>query len=590
MPKNYIGLATTCHDPAIAIIDQHGEVVFAEATERYLQNKRGWNCLPDHPVYIKQLIEQFCDPEADLVLAKSWSNKFRRNSSFINNLLPLVKGFVPPVQYDVTEILVKGQVASQLLAGSNINRVLNVDFGKFTEKTPRKIKITERRYNHHLCHAAYACFSSGFEHATCAIVDAMGEDSSYAFYRYENGLLKPIPGIKQHPVSRLNQSLGIFTGHQSLGMFYSMLSEVCGFDTYNGEEWKLMGLAPYGEFDPETYQWLRPILQVENAYISKGKDFDSIVKKLTEGSRTPHQSAMEFANLAHTGHHIFCEIFSELLTDLYRHNSSENLVLAGGCALNSAWAGKILQETPFKNLYIPSAPADDGNCVGAAQLAYLEDNPHHRPHSHIQSPYLGASITSDAVDKLTIFGDLKSSLPEGKSVHRYAAELLANGKIVGWIQGRAEFGPRALGNRSILADPREQSVKDRLNTRVKFREEFRPFAPSVLHEYGDEYFENYQESPYMDRALQFRGNKRDKVPGVVHIDGTGRLQTVKEEWNRDYYQLIKEFYSITGIPLVLNTSFNVMGKPIVHSVEDCIAVFFTSGLDVLVIGDKVFEK
>jgi carbamoyltransferase len=171
-----------------------------------------------------------------------------------------------------------------------------------------------------------------------------------------------------------------------------------------------------------------------------------------------------------------------------------------------------------------------------------------------------------------------------------AASVLAAGRLLGWVQGRAEFGPRALGNRSILADPRDPGMKDRINRLVKFREEYRPFAPSVLEGYGEGYFLDYQDSPYMERTLHFRPEAALRVPAVVHVDGTGRLQTVKREWNPRFWELIEAFRGLTGVPLVLNTSFNVMGKPIVHSVEDAVAVFLTTGLDVLVIEDLMLAK
>jgi carbamoyltransferase len=170
------------------------------------------------------------------------------------------------------------------------------------------------------------------------------------------------------------------------------------------------------------------------------------------------------------------------------------------------------------------------------------------------------------------------------------ATLLADGKIVGWIQGRAEFGPRALGNRSILADPRSPSMKNKINSTIKFREEFRPFAPSILHEYGNEYFEDYDYSPFMEKTFYYRKEVINKIPAVVHVDNTGRLQSVKKEMNEKFYSLIKSFNDKTGVPLLLNTSFNIMGKPIIHTMEDAIGVFFTSGLDVLVAGDYVIEK
>jgi carbamoyltransferase len=170
------------------------------------------------------------------------------------------------------------------------------------------------------------------------------------------------------------------------------------------------------------------------------------------------------------------------------------------------------------------------------------------------------------------------------------ARRLADGRLVGWVQGRAEFGPRALGNRSILADPRDPGMKDRINGRVKFREEYRPFAPSILDEFGPEFFFDYQASPYMERTLRFRPEAAERVPAVVHVDGTGRLQSVIRESNPRFHALLEAFRDLTGIPLLLNTSFNVMGKPIVHSVEDAVAVFMTTGLDVLVIEDYLFEK
>jgi carbamoyltransferase len=590
LSKNYIGLATSCHDPAVAILNQNGELLFAEATERFLQNKRAWNCAPDQPTYIAELINQYCDPDADLVVAKSWSRSYQRISGLMNRLLPVFRPFVPPVQYDITKTLVSRQLAVQLHAGDNINRVLNIDYGRLLDKTSRKIKISERLYDHHLCHATSACFSSEFDEASCVIIDGMGEDSAYGFYRYQNGRIEPVRGHGQHPLSRLKLGMGFMTAHQSLGIFYSILTEVCGFDTHQGEDWKLMGLSSYGQVDEELYHWLRPLFQVEGTYIRTGKDFQKIVRKLTSISRGPDQSALSFANLAYTGQRVFCDVLTEMLQAFYLLCPSENLVLGGGCALNSAWVGTITENTPFERVHVPSAPADDGNCIGAAWLAYRQDNPDYRPRLTPQLPYLGADMDTGVVDRLSSHGKLTVTKLGSQTVHRRVAELLAEGNIIGWVQGRAEFGPRALGNRSILADPRDERIRDRINALVKFREEFRPFAPSILHEFGDEYFENYQESPYMDRALRFRPEVRSKVPGVVHVDGTGRLQTVKEAWNPGYYRLINSFHEITGIPLLLNTSFNIMGKPIAHSVEDCIAVFFTSGMDVLIIGDQIIEK
>jgi carbamoyltransferase len=207
----------------------------------------------------------------------------------------------------------------------------------------------------------------------------------------------------------------------------------------------------------------------------------------------------------------------------------------------------------------------------------------------LHSPYLGSSLSAKSLDHFVQFSGA-GVRRYSKGPHEHVAQLLARGKIVGWARGAAEFGPRALGNRSILADPRDPHMMHKLNQRVKFREEFRPFAPSVIEEFGPEWFEDYQPSPYMDRTLRFRPEMRDKVPAVVHVDGTGRLQTVSRDRSPDFYRLIEAFHRVTGVPMLLNTSFNVMGKPIIHSVQDAVAVFYTSGLDVLVLNDLVLEK
>jgi carbamoyltransferase len=199
-------------------------------------------------------------------------------------------------------------------------------------------------------------------------------------------------------------------------------------------------------------------------------------------------------------------------------------------------------------------------------------------------------MSEETLRQLVAFGGIGKLTHCGDDAPRHAASLLADNRVIGWVQGRAEFGPRALGNRSILANPGSPEIKDRINSTVKFREEFRPFAPAILHEFGSDYFHDYHASPYMERTLRFRDKAASQVPGVVHADGTGRVQTVQQQWNPRFHALVSEFHRLTDIPLVLNTSFNVMGKPIAHSVEDALAVFFTSGLDALFIEDVLIEK
>lgn len=561
--RNYVGIASTCHDPAIAIINSAGELVFAEATERYLQNKRAWNCVPDDLIRSKYLVREYCEPDAELVIATSWDRKYIKRISnpvwqwMMNRRLKGNEG-------RVIKTMRHGMIANGDLAGKNMS--INF-FRQF-----RNAAIVEKTYNHHLTHAAFACYSSPFEEAVCAVADGYGENGSTAFYRYRNGRLEPVPGI--------NTSVG------SLGMLYGFVCNACGFNHLEGEEWKVMGLAPYGKFNQQVYERLRTFLKVKDCQLiplRRAFDVTPALKELVKD--WPGDDSLKYADLAFTGQFFFSEILAELLENLYKLGISENLVLTGGCALNSAFNGKVHELTSFRHLHVPCAPADDGNAVGAALLAYHEDHPG-REVAGVRSPYLGSRMSSDALERIRRFNKFNSAVVS-KDICTATAELIAKGKIVGWVQGRAEYGPRALGNRSILADPRNENIKDIINSRVKFREEFRPFAPSILHEHGHEYFENYSESLYMERALRFKQECVHKVPGVVHVDGTGRLQTVKKEYNERYYNLISAFKTITGVPILLNTSFNIMGKPIVHSVEDAIALFCTTGIDVLVINDDL---
>jgi carbamoyltransferase len=286
---------------------------------------------------------------------------------------------------------------------------------------------------------------------------------------------------------------------------------------------------------------------------------------------------------------VFEEMMDVLLAEAAAKVPSENLILSGGCALNSSFNGKILGRTRFRNVHVPSAPADDGNAVGAAWLALAEDTGRRPAAPGLLSPYLGSALRTDIFGPMAAWEPRLCRLPPERIVPE-TARLLAAGKLIGWAQGRAEFGPRALGNRSILADPRPAGMKDAINAKVKFRENFRPFAPSVLAEHAADWFEDYQDSPYMERTLRFRADKQALVPAVVHADGTGRLQTVIAAANPRYHALISEFHRLSGVPLVLNTSFNIMGKPILHTAEDAILMFHTTGLDAVVVEDFLLVK
>lgn len=573
----YLGLCSTYHDPALALVSEEGEVLFAEATERFLQYKRGLNCEPDNPFILHQAIRQHCNDPTDFVIAGNWRSSrplYERLARALHWLTP--NGIMRYRGRQLTSFLETWELnhmqASQHYAmrraGINLARELRLHYPH--------ARVRFRHYNHHLTHAALACYSSPFKEAECAVIDSYGEHGSLAFYQYRNGRLLP------RFLSR---------GPQSLGFFYMKLTELCGFDWMAGEEWKVMGLAPYGKPNDDILHLLRRMLKVGDLDLQQNRNvfFDALTQlnAWRRKSWTPPEAA---ADLACSGQRFFVDTVNQLLTNLHMAGDSSNLALAGGCALNSVCNGQLLEQTPFENLHVPSAPADDGTALGAALLAWHEDHPGAELRTAPLTPYLGNSINQAAIERFAHYSGLPVQHLPGQSIVETTAKHLTEGKIIGWIQGRAEFGPRALGNRSILADPRSPDMMDRINRVVKFREQFRPYAPAILHEHGDAYFEHYQETPYMDRTLRFRSTVRQSVPAVVHVDGTGRLQTVKADWNRLFHQLLESFHSMTGIPVLLNTSFNVMGKPIVHSTEDAFSVFMGSGLDNLVMGEYLFSK
>jgi carbamoyltransferase len=572
-----IGLATTFHDPAIAILDPDGEVLFAEATERYLQYKRAPNCEPDSAPRMTSLLKKYIPADAEVVIATSWGEEFTgfldasaRSGAFA--IPALAKLSTDLNRSLVPERAERAFIASLHLAqaGAGLGTLLGLDraFGCAAI-------AGFRRYPHHLTHAAYACWGSPFDEAACLVVDGMGETGASAIFSYRDCR---IAEVKRH------------RGRESIGFFFGLVTDLAGFDQTKGEEWKIMGLAPYGKRDDGLLALLRRLYRIEGRRLvfSDAETVRGAVAGIL-ARRPPDLGEQGWADLARCGQDVFEEMMDVLLGETESLRLSRNLVLSGGCALNSSFNGTILGRTGFERLHVPSAPADDGNAVGAAWLAHAEDHPHWRPKPQVMTPYLGSAVSTEPLERMTPWEPRLKRLGHDGVVEA-GADLLVKGKLVGWVQGRAEFGPRALGNRSILADPRPADAKDLLNAKVKYREAFRPFAPSILTEHGPDWFEDYQDSPYMDRTLRWREDKRALVPAVVHADGTGRLQSVTAERNPRYHALIEAFHRRTGVPVLLNTSFNVMGKPILHTAEDAILMFYTTGLDALVVEDWLLVK
>lgn len=573
MKKYYIGLSVTYHDPALAIVNAQGEVLFAEATERYLQNKRAMNCAADSLLRVKDLLAQYCKPPCEFIIAINWQKQrplYEKIIAYLgcltaSGLLNVgIKRLNSPLKNYQLHHMIACQRNNIASAGLNLARII----AEYYPDCP----LSFVNYKHHLTHAATACVSSPFSEAACAVVDSFGEKGSMAFYHFKNNQLIPLYETR---------------GAGSIGFYYMKITELCGFDWLKGEEWKVMGLAPFGKLNPILYDTLKTIISVKGFNCQhSSKNLFANITALEKFKRKQQESIQQSADIAFTGQYFFAELMVSLLQHLQQVTGCKNLAFGGGCALNSVFNGQIKQRTDFSQIFIPSAPADDGTAIGAAWLALPK-----LPITKVPlSPYLGSTISKTSISRLIHYNRVLNIQYLPDKICEVTAKLLAQGKLIGWVQGRAEFGPRALGNRSILADPRQAITKDYINKKIKFRESFRPFAPSVIHEYAKDFFVHYQESPYMDKTLQLLTHMQSKVAAVSHVDGSGRLQTVKQEWNPRFYKLINSFYQQTQIPMLLNTSFNVMGRPLVHSLEDAVVVFLTSGLDALVVNDYLMVK
>jgi carbamoyltransferase len=570
----YLGFSCSQHDPSIAVVDDEGIVVFAQANERGLKNKRGWHAPPDAFGVIEPILQRYVG-DAAVNANLTWSRTALAAAPFLALVgRAAIAALELTRRRDREAELWRAWMLRHALyraPSSAEGLLLNLEL-RLREQRGFRQRLTKRAWNHHLCHAMTACLSSPFDDALCVVIDGMGEGGSTAVYRFQNGRLCR---LDRPAVANL----------ASLGHFYSQLCFAAGFDPEAGEEWKLMGLAAYGALDQELYQAMRAALEVGNGRLSLTRHYTAVMERLMPlRARGPRANA----NLAFTAQKAFEDVLFAFLNHVHSKWGGDNLILTGGCALNSSANGKILAATPFRQLHVPMAPGDEGNAIGAALLGWQVAHPGRLP-PRFSTPYLGSELADDGVDRLRRFGlepCLAAESPD--QLAEFVAGELAGGAIVAVARGRAEFGHRALGARSIVADPRPPGIRDRINAAVKFREEFRPFAPSILHECGGDYFQDYTYAPYMERTLKWLPGRAPA--GVRHVDDTGRLQSVTERDNPFLYKLIAAFRAKTGCPILLNTSFNIMGRPMVHDVEDAVGVFLTSDIDLLVLGELVFGK
>lgn len=455
---------------------------------------------------------------------------------------------------------------------------------------------------HHLAHLASAYLVSPFENACVASIDGFGDFASTAWgYGNEN---------------HLQLERRVYFPH-SLGVFYQAMTQFLGFFNY-GDEYKVMGLAPYGQpsflnemrevvrkLPGGTFQLNLDYFRHHNSPIGHTWDGDApVVERLysseLEALLGPARDKGQpldarHMDIAHSVQACYEEIFFHILNQLYQRHQNENLALAGGCGMNSVANGKVHLHTPFKNLYVQSAAGDAGGAIGAALVASQRRNASERftmNHSYwgpsFDDVYMASLLKNKQQELRGKLCQVSLNLDQETLIDR-VSDTLAEGKVVGWFQGAMEWGPRALGNRSILGDPRRADMKDILNLKIKRRESFRPFAPSVLREYVDDWFESDAEVPFMMKVFQIRQSQRSRVPAVCHVDGSGRLQTVTRVSNERYHALITAFYEKTTIPMLLNTSFNE-NEPVVCRPEEALDCFLRTNMDVLVLGSHLIMR
>ncbi|MDC0884117.1 carbamoyltransferase [Nitrosopumilus sp.] len=443
---------------------------------------------------------------------------------------------------------------------------------------------------HHMSHAAHAFYTSTFEDAAILNIDGVGEWSTTSY------------GIAKNNFIEITNDL---RWPHSLGLFYSAFTYFLGFKVNEGE-YKLMGLSSYGK--PKYYDLiLDNLIDVKDdgsihlnmKYFAFTHDKVMTNKKFSElfgiKPKTKDEKTLQIHfDIGASAQKVLEDVILKMVNHIYYKTKMKNLCIGGGVALNGVANYKILKDGPFENIHIPPSPGDAGSAVGAAQ--YLYHIYHKNPKNTFKNSadliqeniYVGPSFSNNKIKEFLDSKNISYRSFDRETLLKRTAQLIADGNVVGWYQGKMEWGPRALGNRSILADPRKSEMKDILNQKIKHRESFRPFAPSIMEEYTSEYFDMDIPSPYMLMVSPVK--KPKEIPAVTHVDGTGRIQTVSKETNSLYYDLINEFFKITGVPVIINTSMNVMGEPIVNTPEEAYNMIVKTDMDYLIMGNYLIEK
>ena len=590
---NILGISCYFHDASAALL-RDGELVAAAEEERFTRKKHDYE-FPQNAIEFCLRVGAISSSDLDYVVF--FEKPFVK---FERLLLSTMQMF--PKSHRVFREAMVSWLADKLWIKHLIQKKLNVPASK--------IFFSE----HHLSHAASAFFCSPFEEAAILTVDGVGEWTTASL------------GIGKGTNIKLLKEIRF---PHSIGLLYSAFTAFLGFEVNEGE-YKVMGMAPFGK--PRYVETVRRLVrssrdgsfELDMDYFSFHYSTDTTFNKkfvelfgaprdpkalfFTPSSGYPSyfgekpsdykqlgKRNQHYADIAASIQAVTEELILNLAESAYRDTGLKQLCMAGGVALNSVANGKILRQTPFERLYIQPSAGDGGGAIGAALYAYHQVLGKPRRFVMQHASWGEEHGPAETEGFLKEAGIRYRRIEDEEKLIDYVVDRLQEGKVVGWSQGRFEWGPRALGHRSILADPRRADMKDIVNTKIKFREPFRPFAPSVLAERTDDFFllpqaERHYPARFMLYVVDVKEEKREVIPAITHVDGTGRLQTVRKDVNTKYYRLIEAFGEATGVPLVLNTSFNLKGEPIVNTPREAFNTFSQSGMDVLALGQYIVEK
>src|SRR3989344_5202529 len=562
-PIYILGISCYYHDSGIALL-KDGEIIFAAQEERYTRKKHD---------------ESFPSKAIEHALQHASITIHDINAiGFYEK--PLLK-FFDRILYTYFKVWPKGLISYHRAMQEWMTKKLWI---------PHNIK-KELKYKgpiyfttHHESHAASSYYCSGFSDATIVTVDGVGEWATTTM-GYGRG-------------SDMKLTKEILFPH-SLGLLYSAITYYLGFKV-NSAEYKVMGLAPYGE--PKYRDHIKKLIDVQEdgsfalnmKYFTyeyglrmTGKKMEELFGQKTRKAESPLEQFHK--DVARSLQEVTEEVMLKIVKHAKQLHPSEKLCLAGGVALNCVANGKILRDGLFKDIFIQPAAGDAGGALGVA-LAIWHRQFHGERLPKMRHADLGNEYSNEEIEAFLKEQNMPYETLSDEEVITRTAELLEGTNVIGWYQGRMEFGPRSLGNRSIIADARNKENWQKVNLKIKFRESFRPFAPTVLEERVSEYFELDRESPYMLLVADTKPEKRKEIPAVTHVDGSARIQTIRRDQNPRYYDLLKAFEAKTGCPVIINTSFNIRGEPIVESPEDAIRCFLGTDMDYLVLGNYLLKK